>query len=89
VANHAFRQRLVQLEERLRFSEAAYVPDGERVGAERIRNREELGWCIKFMLEVYKEGMTESVWAAAHPKEYERIAKIAGTVPARKAGEES
>ena len=62
----------------------AVIPDDDGVVLDDIRNGEELDICIKFSLEVYYGGKTEAVWAAEHPREYERLQLIAGTVPAIK-----
>ena len=76
--------RMRILHDRIRDLTDAVIPHDERVVLDDIRNGEELDMCIKFSLEVYYGGKTEAVWAAEHPREYERLQRIAGTVPAMK-----
>ena len=78
---------LERLDQRMRLVEDELIPDDERIGTDVIRDKADLELCMKFSLEVYHEGKTESVWAAEHPREYERLQRIAGTVPVMKRAE--
>jgi hypothetical protein len=84
VASTALLQRMERLRQEIALMKDELLTDGERVGLDFIRNDEDLELAIKFQLEVYYEGKTEAVWAAEHPREYERLQRIAGTVPAMK-----
>ena len=84
MASTALLQRMERLRQEIALMRDELLTDEERVGLDFIRNDEDLELAIKFQLEVYYEGKTEAVWAAEHPREYERLQRIAGTVPAMK-----
>jgi len=84
MASAALLQRLAKLNQRWLVLEDVFIPDDQRVGLDSIRNKEDLGICIEFMIAVCREGRSEAVWAAEHPREYERLQWIAGTVPVTK-----
>ena len=86
MASATLLQRLAKLNQRWLVLEDVFIPDEQRVGLDSIRDEEDLEIAIKFQLEVYYEGKTEAVWAAEHPREYQRLQRIAGTVPAMKTG---
>ena len=81
MASAALTARIGALYARIRNLEDAALSDEERIGLDDIRGEEDLEICMKFSLEVYYEAKTESVWAAQHPREYERLQRIAGAVP--------
>ena len=83
VANSRLLPMMAKLDGRIRLVEDAFIPEGW-LELDCIRNEEDLEIAIKFQLEVYYEGKSEAVWAAEHPREYERLTMIAGTVPATK-----
>jgi len=83
-SNSRLLSMMAKLDGRIRLVEEVLIPEEERLGLDCIRNEEDLEIAIKFQLEVYYEGKTEAVWAAEHPREYERLQRIAGTVPAMK-----
>jgi hypothetical protein len=85
VASTALLQRMERLRQEIALMKDELLTDEERVGLDFIRNDEDLELAIKFQLEVYYGGKSEGVWAAEHPREYERLQRIAGTVPAMKA----
>ena len=79
MANTALLQRMERLRQEIALMKADLLTDEERGGLDFIRNDEDLEIAIKFQLEVYYEGLSEGVWAAQHPREYERLRRIAGT----------
>jgi hypothetical protein len=83
-SNSRLLSMMAKLDGRIRLVEEALIPEEERLGLDCIRNEEDLEIAIKFQLEVYYEGKTEAVWAAEHPREYERLQRIAGIVPVMK-----
>ena len=68
---------LANLRERLEVVRDDLIPEDERIGTDVIRNKEDLAIVMRFMDEVYQDGKTESVWAAEHPRDYERVQRIA------------
>jgi hypothetical protein len=70
------------MEERLQALRQAAMLEGELTGLDDIRGPEDRALLIRFMKEVYHEGTEEGLWKAKHPKEYARVARICGTVPA-------
>ena len=78
-SNSRLLSMMAKLDGRIRLVEEVLIPEEERLGLDCIRNDEDLEIAIKFQLEVYYEGKTEAVWAAEHPREYERLQRIAGT----------
>ena len=83
-SNSRLLSMMSKLDGRIRLVEEVLLPEEERLGLDCIRNEEDLEIAIKFQLEVYYEGKSEAIWAAEHPREYERLTMIAGTVPATK-----
>ena len=84
MASAAVLARLQKLQQRYAALGDMILPEGERMGLDFIRSEDDLEIAMKFQLEVYYGGQSEEVWAAEHPREYERLQRIAGTVPATK-----
>ena len=82
--NAQFLARLERLSQDIAMMQDEELSAEERVGLDQIRSYEDLDVAIKFQLEVYYEGKSEAVWAAEHRREYERLQRIAGTVPTAK-----
>jgi hypothetical protein len=74
------QSRLQRLEQRYAILGDIALPEKARIGLDFIRDEQDLEIAIKFRLEVHYEGKSEEVWAAEHPREYERLQRIAGTV---------
>ena len=70
------------MEERLQALRQAAIPGSELTGLDDVRGPEDRALLIRFMTEVYHEGTAETLWKAKHPKDYARVARICGTVPA-------